>query len=132
MSSPINYTANNHAVMLNTDFTLSDRTRLYTQFSLNESGSALSDLDLVASAAALNLPATYLAVYNPGNVSDYGTFSNLRVRRFLQVVGFEHRLSQRFITRQEFWWHDYKDGEPYLFDTNGRNLGLRIAFNYVF
>ena len=132
MSSPINYAANNHAVLLNTELNLSGRTRLYTEFSLNESGSALSDLNLVASAASLNLPASYLASYNPTTVGDYGNFSNLRVRHFLQVVGFEHRLSQHFISKQEFWWHDYTDGEPYLFDTNGRNLGLRVSFNYLF
>jgi hypothetical protein len=113
--------------MFNTEFALSERTRLYTQFTLNESSSSLGGINLDTSA----LPGTP-AGYNYVNVSDLYTDSNLRVRRLMQVVGMEHRVAERFVLQQELWWHDYRDGEPYLFDTKGRNIGFRISLNWLF
>jgi hypothetical protein len=121
------YRGHHHAALFNTDFTLSDRTRLYTQFSFNQSRSSLGDLVLVTTGLP-GLPAGY----NYANVSDLGDYSGLHLRRFLQVAGMEHRLGERLVLQNELWWHDYKDDDPYLFDTNGRNIGLRFSLHWLF
>lgn len=121
------YRGNNHAALFNTEFTVSERTRIYTQFTMNESSSAQTDLTLDTTGLP-GLPAGY----NYANVSDLGTYSDLRVRRLLQVVGLEHRIANRLVLQNELWWHDYKDGEPYLFDTNGRNIGFQFSLHWLF
>ncbi len=123
----MDYWGDHHTALFNTEFNLSERTRLYTQFTFNTSSSSLGNISL-STAGLPGTPAGFSYV----NVSDYGTNSNLRIRRLLQVVGMEHRVAERFVVTNEIWWNDYKDGEPYLFDTNGRSLGLRVALYWVF
>jgi hypothetical protein len=123
----MDYRGNHHTALFNTEFNLSDRSRFYSQFTWTESSSSLGGL-VLSTAGLPGVPAGY----NYANVSDIYSDSNLRTRRLLQVVGFEHRLAERFVLQNELWWHDYKDGEPYLFDTNGRNVGFRVSLNWIF
>jgi len=123
----IRYRNHNHAALFNTEWQVNDRSRLYTQFSVNESSSALGDLLL----STAGLPGTPVG-YDYTNVSDLGTYSDLRVRRLLQVVGYEHRIAERLVFNNELWWHDYQDGEPYLFKSTGRNIGLRVSLHWLF
>lgn len=123
----MDYRGHHHAALFNTEFNLSERSRLYTQFSWNESQSALGGIAL----STVGLPGTPVG-YNYANVSDLNTYSDLRVRQLLQVVGLEHRVAERLVLRSELWWNDYQDGEPYLFDTNGRNIGFRASLNWIF
>lgn len=112
---------------MNTEFTLSERARIYTLFTMNESSSAQTGL-LLNTSGLVGLPAGY----NYAGVSDLGTYSDLRVRQFQQVVGMEYRVFERLVLQQELWWRDYQDGEPYLFDANGRNIGFRFSLNWLF
>jgi hypothetical protein len=114
-------------VLFNTEWQMNERSRFYTQFTLNESSSALGDLLLSTSG----LPGSPVG-YDYGAVSDLGSYSDLRVRRLLQVVGYERRIAERLVFNNELWWHDYDDGEPYLFNTNGRNVGLRVSVHWLF
>ena len=123
----MDYWGDHHTALLNTEFSLSERTRFYTQFTMNHSSSSLGNISL----STAGLPGTP-AGYNYVNVSDYGTNSDLRIRNFIQVLGMERRIADRFVFTNELWWQDYKDGEPYLFDTNGRNLGVRVALHWIF
>jgi hypothetical protein len=117
----------NHAALFNTEWQMNEGTRLYTQFSFNESSSALGDL-LLSTNGLPGVPAGY----DYAAISDLGGYSDLRVRRVLQVVGFEKRIAERLVFNNELWWHDYDDGEPYLFNTNGRNIGLRVSMHWLF
>jgi hypothetical protein len=123
----MDYWGNHHTALFNTEWNLSDRSRVYTQFTWTESSSSLGGI-LLSTAGLPGSPAGY----NYTNVSDIYNDSNLRTRRLLQVVGFEQRLADRLVLQNELWWHDYKDGEPYLFDTNGRNIGFRFSLNWIF
>jgi hypothetical protein len=123
----MDYWGNHHTALFNTEWNVNDRSRIYTQFTFNESSSSLGGI-LLDTTGLPGLPAGY----NYTNVSDLNNHSDLRVRRLLQVVGVEHRVADRLVLQNEIWWHDYKDGEPYLFDTNGRNIGFRIALNWIF
>jgi hypothetical protein len=121
------YWGNHHTAFFNMDFNLSERSRLYTQFTYNESSATLGDISL-STAGLPGLPSGF----NYTNVSDLNSYSDLRVNRLLQVVGLEQRLGDRFVLQNELWWHNYNDGEPYLFDTNGRNVGFRVSLNWIF
>jgi len=123
----IHYRNNNHAALFNTEWQINDYSRFYTQFTLNESSSALGDLLL----STAGLPGTAVG-YNYANVSDLGTYSDLRVRWLLQVVGYERRISDRLVLKSELWWRDYSDGEPYLFTTTGRNIGMNASLHWLF
>jgi len=123
----IRYRNHNHVALFHTEWQINDYSRFYTQFTLNESSSAQGDLLL----STAGLPGTPVG-YNYANVSDLGTYSDLRVRRLLQVVGYERRIAERLVFNNELWWHGYNDGEPYLFNSTGRNLGLRVSLHWLF
>ncbi len=65
--------------------------------------------------------------------SAIGDFSNLRVRRGLQSVGMNYRLSETLVWSSTVEYNHYRDSEPYLYtDTTGRFFTFRSGFNLLF
>lgn len=66
------------------------------------------------------------------NVSDLARYSGLSVRRIQQAYGFNYQFSDRWALTWLAYHGQYKDRTAYLFDTNGRNMGVQAGLSLIF
>ena len=94
---------------------------------------------LTDSAASFRGPAldpTTLTGTPPGfnylDASDLGDYSKLDVRWWNLETGLRQALRNSLMMDYALTYQNYRDNQPYLFDTSGKNLGFVIRANWMF
>lgn len=62
----------------------------------------------------------------------FAGFSNLDVREVVQAIGANVRVTDNLIWNVSFRYHDYRDDQPYLYDTTGRRVSYATGFRWLF
>jgi hypothetical protein len=62
----------------------------------------------------------------------FSGFSDLDVREIVQSVGFNYRVTDSVVWNSVFEYHDYRDDQPYLYDTTGRRLTYFTGLSWIF
>jgi hypothetical protein len=106
----------------------SPRLELFATSSYNRGTATISGLNY--DVARLPAPITGLD-FDLMNESFAG-FSDLRVRQVAHTAGFNYRLSDSLLLNGALEFHDYDDGQPYLFDTTGRRVLTYFGLSWLF
>jgi hypothetical protein len=69
--------------------------------------------------------------FNLMNASFAG-FSDLRIRQIVHAAGFTYRLNENLLLNGALDYHDYRDDQPYIFDTTGRRVFTYAGLSWVF
>jgi hypothetical protein len=90
-----------------------------------------------ATITGLNYDPGVLGVPIPGldfnlmNAS-FADFSDLRIRQVVHTAGITYRLTSNLLLTGTAEYHDYRDSQPYVFDTTGRRVFTYAGLSWVF
>lgn len=62
----------------------------------------------------------------------FAGFSDLRLRQLVHSAGLTYRLSQNLLVNGAIEYHDYRDDQPYVFDTTGRRVFTYAGVSWIF
>lgn len=69
--------------------------------------------------------------FNLMNAS-FADFSDVRIRRLVQMTGINYRLSPNLLMNVSIEYHRDWDDRPYLFDSTGRRVLTYAGLNWIF
>ncbi len=127
LADPIHYSTRNHTALATVNYTPSERLSFFGNFVYNDGRGSLGGLALDAAGLAA-IPAGF----DYAAVSDLTRFSALNVRRIQQAYGFYYQVSDRWVFTWMVFHGQYKDRQPYLVNTTGRNAGIHAGINLIF
>jgi hypothetical protein len=92
--------------------------------------------DAAASIYGLNYDPSTLAGPTPGldwelMSQSFGSYSGLRTRYVSQVLGVNIKVADNVVLNTNAEYHDYRDGQPYLFDTTGRRVTSFVGLTWL-
>jgi hypothetical protein len=62
----------------------------------------------------------------------FADFSDLNVREWAQAAGVNVRLTRDLVWNAQVTYRDYRDAQPYLYDTTGRRLLFATGLTWAF
>jgi hypothetical protein len=101
---------------------------VFASSTYNRGDATISGLDYNASALGAPLPGLDFDLMN----ASFAGFSDLRIRQVVHAAGFTYRLTPNLLLNGALEYHDYRDDQPYVFDTTGRRVFTYAGLSWVF
>jgi hypothetical protein len=104
------------------------RVEIFVNSLFNRGTASISGVDFSAGELASRLPGLDFTLMNAA----FSGFSDLRIRQLVHAAGVTYRLSGQVLLNGAVEYHDYKDTQPYLFDTTGRRAFAHAGLSWIF
>lgn len=105
-----------------------ERLELFATTTFNRGTATISGLNYDPRTLGVTIAGLDFDLMN-GSFAD---FSNLDVRRLMYSAGFTYRVNQNLLLNGALEYQDYRDDQPYLFDTTGRRVFTYAGVSWVF
>jgi hypothetical protein len=105
-----------------------ERLELFATSTYNRGTATISGLNYDRSALGVTIVGLDFDLMN----SSFADFSDLRIRQVVHTAGFTYRVTQNLLLNGAIEYHDYRDDQPYVFDTTGRRVLTYASFSWVF
>lgn len=89
-----------------------------------------------AAIYGLNYDPSTLAGPTPGldwqlMSENFGSYSGLRTEYLSQVLGVNVKMADNLVLNTAAEYHEYRDEQPYLFNTTGRRVTTFVGFTWL-
>lgn len=104
------------------------RLEVFANTSVNTGAASITDFGYDAGA----LTSALFGLDFPLQSSSMSGFSNLKLNRVSQAVGFNYRMTKDLVLNTMLVYEDYDDREPWLYDATGRYVNVYAGVSWVF
>ena len=128
MTDQASYRSTNQAAWANFQVFPNDRLEIFVNSVWNDGKATIYGFNndsskLLAQPAGLDFAMMSAA---------FAGFSDLGIRQMVHSLGFNYRATDRLVLNSALEYHDYKDSQPYLYDTTGRRTAFYAGINWMF
>ncbi|MCU0255263.1 MAG: hypothetical protein MUF60_00825 [Vicinamibacterales bacterium] len=104
------------------------RLEIFANTALNTGTASITDFGYDAGS----LTGVLFGLDFPLHSASMSGFSNLRLNRLSQTVGFNYRLTGNLVLNTMFVYEDYDDKEPWLYDATGSYTNFYAGVSWIF
>ena len=104
------------------------RLEIFANTAVNTGAASITDFSYDAGA----LTGPLFGLDYPLQSASMSGFSNLKLSRVSQSVGFNYRVTQHLVLNTMFVFENYDDAEPWLYDATGRYANFYTGVSWIF
>ncbi|MCW5966766.1 MAG: hypothetical protein KIT83_22190 [Bryobacterales bacterium] len=123
----ISYSVRNHSAFFTANYQINPKTSLFANVVYNDGRGSMGNINFNP-ALLVGQPVgfDYIAA------QEIGRYSALSIGRTQQMYGVNQQVAPNWVLSLVGYYSNYRDRQPYLFDANGRTVGVHGGLSYTF